>query len=279
MVQCLINMLMKEWQALRCKLQCRQDVSEYAMQNHQFSYDTLIAVYQQMYTRQMAQTAYLLKERGNEFVQRFQAGQSLLDIAEWINLSPTMVARKVLELRLDGDRKMVTRLLRNPDSIEDERLRADVVSCMDCDEHCGPRIDRVREVIGLEYELRLMDEVRNLRIEFESENDLRARGSFKTPDILLRVPVAFCGKVVCWIDSKAKFADEFYLNKDYTDSISSYIGRFGPGMVIYWFGFIEDCGSPMLSDSGVLVTDQFPKDIVMLDGTCLPAPQEQVAEP
>lgn len=218
----------------------------------------------------MAQNFYLLKTFGQQFITRFESGASLLDIAEWVNLSPTMIARRVLELRFGMSRKAITAALRNPERIEDVRLRNEVKLCVDCDEYAGPHMDRVRNVLGLEYEFRLMDELRTLRLQFESEQDLRDRGCYKTPDVLLRVPVAFCGKVVCWVDSKAKFGDEFSLAKDYNDSVRSYVGRFGPGMVVYWFGFIEDCPTPMLQDGGLLVVDRFPSDIQMLPGSCLP---------
>jgi len=39
--------------------------------------------------------------------------------------------------------------------------------------------------------------------------------------------------------------------------------RFGPGMVIYWFGFIDelDC----FRDRGIILKDDFPADIVTLE--------------
>ena len=40
----------------------------------------------------------------------------------------------------------------------------------------------------------------------------------------------------------------------------SYWNRYGPGLVIYWFGFIDelDCNR----DKGILVCDHFPENIV-----------------
>lgn len=259
-----------EWEALVRRLRQRADVAALARERAgAHAYETLLAVYLQAYTRQMARTAYLARQHGARLVARFDAGESLLDVAEWLNLAPCMVARRVLELKLGASRQRVTRLLREPALIEDERLREEVVLCVDSDEHAGPRTDRLRTVMGLEYEFRLIDMVKNLGLQFETENDLRARGCHKTPDVLLRVPVAFAGSVVRWIDSKAKFGDEYFMNKDYTDSVSSYVGRFGPGMVLYWFGFVEDCDTPMLKDAGVVVVDKLPDDIVMLPGSTL----------
>lgn len=265
-------MRMQEWAALQTKLRSSGDVSALAARCHKHNYETLYAIYQQSYAREMARNFHLVKTNGQQIVESFKSGNSLLDIADWISLSPTMVARRVLELQFGLSRKATTAALRNPERIADKRLRGEVKLCVDCDEYAGPHMDRVRSVLGLEYEFRLMDELRALRLQFESEQDLRDRGCFKTPDVLLRVPVAFCGKVVCWVDSKAKFGDEFTLAKDYNDSVSSYVGRFGPGMVVYWFGLVEDCPTPMLQDGGLLVVDKFPSDVQMLPGSYLPPP-------
>lgn len=269
---------MEEWKRLSVRLRSSADVGAYAKESDKYSYETLSYIHQQLYARQMAKSYFLLGKHGQRLVDQFKAGESLLDIAEWINLSPTMVARRILELYCKWNRKQITEALRDPSRITDERLREDVRICIDCDEYSGPHVDRIRNVVGLEYELRLIDELRNLRLEFETEQDLRNRGCHKTPDILLRIPVAFRGKTVCWVDSKAKFGDQFTLNKDYSNSVSSYVGRFGPGMVIYWFGLIEDCPSPMMQDSGLLIVDSFPADVQMLAGTTIPIPFQEHGE-
>ncbi|XP_071600413.1 CDAN1-interacting nuclease 1 isoform X4 [Heliangelus exortis] len=108
------------------------------------------------------------------------------------------------------------------------------------------------------------------------EDQLRAKGYDKTPDFILEVPVAVEGHIIHWIESKASFGDESshqaylqdqfwsYWNRCYykeavTASVTS---RFGPGLVIYWYGFIEelDCHR----ERGILLKDCFPTDIVTL---------------
>jgi CDAN1-interacting nuclease 1 len=272
-------MLQSEYDALIPRLRTREDVAAAAAAGP-YAYETLQALYEQAYMRQQIRSAHLAKRHGAEFVRRFDRGMSLVDVAEWVNLSPCMVARRFLELKLGVGRQAVTRMLREPGKwIEDVRVREAVVECVESDEHAGPFMDRQRAVVGVEGEFVLMERLRNVGLEFETEADLRARGTHKTPDVLLCVPVAFCGRVVCWIDSKGKFGDEYFLRKDYTDAVSSYVGRFGPGMVVYWAGFIEDCNTPMLNDSGVLVTDCVPDDIVMLPGTARPAFVDDPDEP
>ena len=42
-----------------------------------------------------------------------------------------------------------------------------------------------------------------------------------------------------------------------------FLFRYGPGMVIYWFGFIDDIDSNR--DKGIIVCDDFPTNIEICD--------------
>ena len=44
-------------------------------------------------------------------------------------------------------------------------------------------------------------------------------------------------------------------------STRRYVNRFGPGMAIYWFGYVED----IPFEESVLITDSFPKHITCLE--------------
>lgn len=57
-----------------------------------------------------------------------------------------------------------------------------------------------------------------------------------------------CGRVVHWIDSKAEFGDRYW-HRAHRDQMNGYITRFGPGMVIYWYGHLtglDDYGGALL---------------------------------
>lgn len=267
-------MLMQEWCRLREEIYCKKDLTRISQADPRYSYDTLRALYEQIYQQHMTRNFYLVRQYSSEFVARYRRGESIISIADWVGLSPVIVARRIMEMTLKADRRLLNRYLKNPETIPDSSLAEQVSVCVQVDDYNGPVVDRFRNVIGVEYEHLLLDYLRNLRLEFETEDDLRLRNSYKTPDVLLRVPVSFQEHVVWWIDSKAKFADEYVLNKDYTDSISSYVGRFGTGCIIYWFGFIEDCNCPMLNDSGVYVVDHFPQNVVTLPGAQLSAVED-----
>ena len=101
----------------------------------------------------------------------------------------------------------------------------------------------------------------SLGIPFETEANLRARGTSRTPDVLLSTPVAipvrttatqqpynsksnnsdsnevsFKWKIINWIDSKALFGDVDTHRQSVLSQAESYLHRFGPGLIVYWFG-------------------------------------------
>ncbi len=260
-------MLEAEWENLCDRLQRRSDVARVAKElDGKYTIDTLLSIHNQNYIRKMMRHHRILKNVAPQFVRMYKDGKSLLEIAEWMDFSPCMVVRKVMEDHFSLSKKKITEMFRDPSLIKDERLQRETRQAIDSDLNAGPRFDRWRACLGFKYEHILFGHLRNLGLQFETEHDLRKRGTHKTPDVLLHLPVAFRGKIVRWIDSKAKFGCKFFLEKDYFDSVQSYVGRFGPGLIIYWFGFITDCNTPMLRDAGVLVSDCFPEDVLMLPG-------------
>jgi len=92
------------------------------------------------------------------------------------------------------------------------RLAREVIEATNCDPLYGPRFDKERNFIGVEYEIVLERTLRRMGIPFETEDELRERGTARTPDILFSCPVAIRTstrndeehdwKMICWIDSK-----------------------------------------------------------------------------
>jgi hypothetical protein len=83
-------------------------------------------------------------------------------------------------------------------------------------------------MVGLEYEFRLAEQLRNSGVPFLTQGELQERGELrsllgaavagadaharaghaKTPDVCLLSPISVRGRVVNWIDSKAMFGGE-----------------------------------------------------------------------
>lgn len=114
--------------------------------------------------------------------------------------------------------------------------------------------------IGLEYEGRLEALLKAYGIPFSTEAQMRRLGFPKTPDACLLEPIAIrlskCSSsdngevndggegegdhvIVKWIESKAWFGDPEAHATYTSDQYLPYYNRFGPGLVIYWFGHVQ----------------------------------------
>lgn len=112
----------------------------------------------------------------------------------------------------------------------------------------------------MEYEYILQEKLINLEIPFLNEDQLRDKSYTKTPDVKLILPVLISGQVVNWIESKASFGDE-YSHQMNSKQFQGYKNRFGPGLVIYWFGFIDELQQ---MDPDILLMDEFPSNIITM---------------
>lgn len=112
--------------------------------------------------------------------------------------------------------------------------------------------------IGLEYEVKLERELRLLNISFSDENALRTRGYDKTPDFKLDIPIAVDGFIVNWVESKALFGDEENHAGYLKDQLTCYWNRFGSGLVIYWFGYLETLDSTSEVNHMFILRSSFP---------------------
>eukprot|EP00752_Nemacystus_decipiens_P009805 g8752.t2 len=162
--------------------------------------------------------------------------------------------------------------MRTPSLISDDRLQREVEDCISEDKDNSPHLDRVRRGLGAEYEFILQQKLRARGVAFESESDLRGKGAYKTPDMLLQIPIAVKGPtngwmVVSWIDSKAMFGDELTYVQEHQSQLLSYVNRYGPGLVIYWFGFVETLVSPKFDGykKDIMVMAGFPSPIMLPD--------------
>lgn len=110
------------------------------------------------------------------------------------------------------------------------------------------------------YEIRLNRSLNELGLAFRDEEQLRKFGYDKTPDVKLEIPVAIDGFIIHWIESKAVFGSE-EVHSDYVkNQYSSYWNRFGPGLVIYFFGYLENIVES--SNKRFIIRDHMPTNIL-----------------
>lgn len=108
------------------------------------------------------------------------------------------------------------------------------------------------------FSFQLKRKAKEVGLDFYDEGDLRRTGYDKTPDLKLALPCLYRGVSIQWIESKASFGDMESHKKYIRDQLSSYGNRFGAGIVIYWFGYVETVATCPENGSTIMVTDRFP---------------------
>ncbi|XP_031564877.1 protein C15orf41 homolog [Actinia tenebrosa] len=266
--------------SLMHKYGSRDCLKSIALQFPGVTYNTLISIYSQDYQKKTRKNHHKHHKPAvmEEYYQRYLEGVSenlndpvMLRLAEEVDLSHSLFARIVLERYLahssyNGEnppKGVVSQIIKDPSILTDKVLAYEIQQCILNDPNYGPLVDNIKRSVGYEYELILKEKLHNRNISFIGEEEMRAKGYDKTPDFKLEIPIAVDGYVVNWIESKASFGDEYSHQNYLRDQFWSYWNRFGPGLVIYWFGFIDelDCNR----DRGIIIKDSFPTDIVLLD--------------
>lgn len=245
----------------------------------ELSTNTLGSIFSQNYQKKMKKTHHLhySLDKMNDYYQKYSTAvcnrerHVLLKLAESIDLSPALLARIILERFLshteyggeNPPKGKVTQMIRDPATIPNSILAMEIQDCILSDDHYGSIVDSIKHGIGQEYEFKLTRKLDNLGYTYLNEDHMRARGYDKTPDVKLEVPISVDGYIVNWIESKASFGDEFSNRTYLKDQFWSYWNRFGPGMVIYWFGFIDELD--VHRDKGIMLRDSFPENIICLN--------------
>ena len=262
-----------------CVNSSREYLVEMAMEYKSVPVETLGSIYSQDVQRRMKKQHYkhATPDKHEQYYKSYksaaqtQSSQILLKLAKKIDLCPALLARIILEQYLvesgleceEPAKTVVTQLMKEPTLIEDAKLAEEIHMCIVVDENYGPLVDTVKHSVGHEYEYKLVQQLKDHGLPFLDEDKMRLKGYDKTPDIKLEIPIAVDGHMVNWIESKASFGDDESHKSYLKDQFWSYWNRFGPGMVIYWFGFIDDLD--INQEKGIILRDCFPDDFVKMD--------------
>ena len=194
--------------------------------------------------------------------------------------------------------KKITKILRNPMLLADDLLAKNIARAVSMDRHFSPTEELRRSANGEAHESLLESFLLSQGIAFETEGSLRSKGYPKTPDIMLLVPVAIslthtnnneytetsnrnnlkdCHSmeasnngdyvIINWIESKASFGDLVNHSRYLRDQYWAYHNRFGPGLVIYWAGYIAEINN--LGSKGILISHDLPSRIIPIQSVYL----------
>lgn len=264
--------------------------------SYELSMDTFTSIYGNLKRRQMFKSSdssainwRRLKENSVNLSQNYAQKcendsdkNTILEMANEIGIAPILMARLILDglIKQDKlelveqesikskDKISISFLIRETHLLKDGRLAYEIMECSFMDEDYGPSIDLVKNLIGIEYELKLERILVQHGISFIKEKELREKGFDKTPDFKLDIPICLSnGALISWIDSKATFGDEQSHSEYYENQFKFYLNRFGSGLVIYWFGYLKDIEKFNFNSNFISIRDSFPNDFTQLDLT------------
>ncbi|KAJ8981348.1 hypothetical protein NQ317_002885 [Molorchus minor] len=241
----------------------------------QYSCDTLYSILSLEYQKRMKCNYTKTQANKNKYwvlyqkaVQEGDSPGIIIRIAEHFDVAPCLIAKLILTRHFDTSEELETKeqganvniYLRNTSLLSDMDLAYEVFLCTLYDNIYSPLTEVMKASLGQQYEVKLHKEVVKHGLAFRDEEHLRRCGYDKTPDCKLEVPVAVDGFIINWIESKALFGDEDAHKEYMKNQYLSYWNRFGPGLVIYWFGYLQTIIEP--NDKRFIVRDGFPENII-----------------
>jgi len=228
-------------QDLHAKLQTREDIDR-LHESTGMERELLLIIYQQKVSRDATRRYYKVKARVPKLYREWKSGTSLLRIAHDHGFPPVLMAYMVL-LEAKVPRKQFWKYVRDPTTIRDARLRREIKDLVDHDLVYAPEANARQAERGREGEELLYNWLNNLGVTYRTEKDLR-QISTKTPDALLDRPLKYNGREIHWIESKANFGDYQEISRNLRKQLLPYTQLFGPGLVVYWYGYVSDAKTP-----------------------------------
>lgn len=219
------------------QLNDHKDIDRLSRRYNKMDIELFLVIYTQKMSRKVIENYHRIRSRSAWFSKEWRRGRPFLDISREIDFPPVMTAFIILTHQGIG-KKTFRKMLNDPGSIEDQRLRREIAEARANDPVYSPEgslIQTKRGIWGEDIMRKWLDE-RGLR--YKREEDLRGEGK-KTPDFLMEKPLYYRGEKVNWIESKASFGDEREVRKNINKQLVHYRDLFGPGMVIYWFGILD----------------------------------------
>ncbi len=230
-------MKLSEYQELYRKLTMAEDI-DFLAENFGYDKELLLVIYTQRIVRETTRKFYRVKAQARRLAWMWQNGTRFTDVAKKYEFPPILTALLILEQRKTS-RKQFWKMITELDSVQDRRLRRELKEACRADIIYSPEGTARQYARGRWGEGKLQGWLESRGLKYETEKELRAKYD-KTPDILLHKPVEMNGGRKYWIESKATFGDPYEVRRHIKKQLRPYSEMFGDGLVVYWFGYVED---------------------------------------
>lgn len=214
---------------------------------------TLMSLLAHSMVRQTMRLFYSVKARSKELHGHWESGKTFTDVSRMCKIAPTLCASFILEHK-GYSKKMFRSAVKNPASVQDARLRRELDQAIKEDFIYSDWAAEEQRARGEQHERNLEKWLAAKGYSFWTEKD-RA-GEEKTPDFLLKNASTWNGKTVHWFESKGYFGDQWEVKRSYSKQLKKYVELFGPGVVVYWLGYITDMPLPPEFGRHIFLADE-----------------------
>ncbi len=236
-----------EYRELYSSLKTAKDVERLSGEYDDRLLDTLFT---QKTSREVKKNFYRVKQNSKRMLNEWSKGKSIVALAEKYRFPPILVAMFIF-LEDGASKKEFWSYINDPNLLESEETAAEVREAVKNDIVYSPEANTRQKERGIWGENLLHEWLDGQGVGYRTENDLRGTESTKTPDCLLDYPVMYKGQKICWVESKASFGDNIEFRFNSRKQLVPYTQLFGPGLVVYWVGCLDDLECP----EGVYVSD------------------------
>ena len=205
-------------------------------------------------TRVVKKKAFTMKRDSAKLLREWNGGHTFTEIAESRGLPPILVAKTIFEEH-GTPRKTFWEYVNDPSKLYSETTAKELTEARDLDLVYSPDAEKRAVERGKWGEGLLWEWLDSQEIAYKTEADRKGEG--KTPDCLLDEPMMFKGQKICWIESKASFGDATEFKYNCTHQLIPYTELFGPGVVVYWTGYVDGLSTPDgIRIEGISITDE-----------------------
>jgi len=221
------------------------------------SADILYVIYSQKVTRDATKRFHLIKRKMPSFLEQWKRGESLVHISQKERFPPMLFAY-IMAQEMGIGKKRFWRIVKGEERTHSKRLKHELELARGLDKHYSPEANEEQDARGVWGETLMAEWLDSKNIVYKTEEDLRSPEGGKTPDFLLDKPLKINGLDVRWIESKALFGDSVEYKRHLKKQLVPYWELYGPGIVVYWFGFVSDLKK--VEDIGILDKSYFYPD-------------------
>ena len=229
----------EEYRALYNSLNIYSDIAK--MEDRGYESRLVRTLYTQKTSRDVKKRFHIVKQNSKRMLKEWKNGKTMMELAEKWRFPPVMTAM-FLFLEDGASKKEFWGYINDPDKLRSdvaEELR-EVIAKDPVYSPAGNEEQRQRGIWG---ETLLQNWLDEQGICYRTENDIRGEYE-KTPDALLDEPMMFEGRKIYWVESKASFGDNTEFRYNSRRQLEPYTRIFGPGVVVYWVGKLDDLECP-----------------------------------